>query len=136
MPLRSARLGFLCVVVLTQACTYDWDVGPAPASSDAGQDAAPEVSGTCQGIIDELDARRPAATQCLELMVGVACTEIGTDECGCVIGGVNPNAFDDYEALVQEFHDEGCSRSCGACPPSSVEPMCTADPGGGLPHCE
>lgn len=151
----SARLPTFGVLItflaIATACTYDWGVGPAPTNTqDAGGidtgpetsgedtgvvETGPEASGTCVDIIAQLDQRRPAATECLPLMIGTECTETGKDECGCNIGGVYPAPFDDYLALVEEFHQNDCTRSCPGCA-TSIAPKCKADDNGGPPHCE
>jgi hypothetical protein len=129
---------------LATACSYDWGVGPA-SSTDAGgqdsgpetgvEDAAPEASATCLAVIEALDEQRAAAVQCIPLMVGLDCTETGKDECGCVVGGINPIPFGKYLSLVDEFKQNDCTRSCPGCA-TSITPKCTADDNGGTPRCE
>ena len=136
---RRASLWLPTFVLLgaasTTSCFYNWEVGPAPPASDAGvpDDAGPEVSSKCALLIQALDDKRPAATACVPEMVGIECTESDTDECGCPIGGINPNAFDDYVALVGTFHDAGCTYPCTGCL-TVLAPVCQSTPDG--PHCK
>jgi len=140
MLFRSRNLCLFFATLALAGCTYDWGVGPAPSGlEDAGDtglgDATAETNATCLAIIEQLDQRRPAATECLAMMVGTECTETDKDECGCNIGGVYPGPFDEYVALVEEFKQNDCSRSCSGCA-TAVTPKCTADQGSGPPHCQ